>query len=301
MEKQWGKAVLEAPMKGYTTWRIGGPASLMCWPTDPLSCQKLIQLASQEKIPFVCLGKGSNLLIDDDGLEMLVLNMGGMNQMILQDDEIWAQGGLSLSALTRKAAIKGRDLSFAAGIPGTLGGALVMNAGAHGREIGEFVSFAEVLDEQGKKMKLDRAAIDFGYRSSIFQGKGWTILEVHLSLPQEETEVIFDHMRSYSEQRRQKQPLGLPNAGSVYKNPPGASAGALIEGAGLKGWTIGGAQVSPLHANFIVNLGKASSRDVLELMNLVEDKVFSYSGVRLQREVSYWSKKTFSQVPKALA
>lgn len=301
VEKQWGKVVLNAPMKEHTTWKIGGPAALMCWPADAPSFQKTIQTVFDAKIPFVCLGKGSNLLIEDDGLDVLVLNTGEMDQVSFQDGAIRAQGGISLSALTRRSAMMGRDLSFAAGIPGSLGGALVMNAGAHGREIAEYVQGADVLDEQGVLMRLDNKDMDFGYRSSVFQSRAWTILSVELNPPQDETETILKQIRCHTEQRRQKQPLNLPNAGSVYKNPTGTSAGALIEAAGLKGYTIGDAQVSPLHANFIVNLGQAHCQNVLELMELIEKQVLTQFGVRLQREVCFWGKKTLAQASKDLA
>lgn len=282
-----GQVKINEPLKNHTTWKIGGPADLLLLPQRKEDVLSALNFAASEGIPVHILGNGSNVLVGDGGMRGLVIKMAGSyNKVTIQDEEITAQAGALLPALAQKACqhdLKG--LEGLGGIPGTVGGAVIMNAGAYGGTIGELVQGIEVCDLIGGLQKLSASALEFGYRHSSLKDSGLIILEVVLKLKKGKKEEIKKVLQENLRHRRLHQPLNLPNAGSIFVNPPGYAAGYLVEKAGLKGLKIGGAQVSEKHANFIVNTGNATAQDVLALIREVQRRVAEAFGVTLETEI----------------
>jgi UDP-N-acetylmuramate dehydrogenase len=277
----------DEPMKNHTSFRIGGPADLMVLPSEIEHIRHTLKVCQKWNVPFMVMGNGSNLLVRDKGIRGVVIKIANtFNSVWVEGCFIRAQSGALLSVLSKKALeteLKG--LEFASGIPGTLGGAIVMNAGAYGGEMKDVVDWVKVMDHQGNEFCLSNAELEFGYRTSLVQKKGLIVLEAGLVLSPGNFEEIRAVMADLTRKRQEKQPLSLPSAGSVFKRPPGYFAGKLIEDAGLKGFRIGDAQVSEKHAGFIVNLGNATAKDVLALIELIQQRVMEKYGVELKPEI----------------
>jgi UDP-N-acetylmuramate dehydrogenase len=277
------------PMSLHTNWRIGGPARAMYWPRDLETCSRVLQKCRQNQIKTYFLGNGSNLLVSDQGLDGLVINTRELQQVSWQEDQVQAGSGVSLALLASQASRRGlQGMAFAIGIPGTVGGAVLMNAGAYGSAMSDIVTSVVALDESGEMHFLSAADLHYSYRHSYLQEKGWLIGQVNLTFQRGDQASIESQMNEYLQSRKEKQPLEYPNGGSVFKNPTGQGAGRLIEAAGLKGLRVGDAQISLKHANFIVNLGEATAQDVLTLIKTVKETMQEKSGVQLDTEVVYW-------------
>ncbi len=285
-----GVAQANAPLGPLTTWRIGGPAELIVAPVDVEDLRLAVAWASSIDLPQRILGNGSNLLVRDEGVHGVVIRLRRVLDDVVQDGPIWRVGaGISFPNLARRAARAGHaGLEFAAGIPGTLGGAIVMNAGWHEFEIGRHVESVETIDRSGRRRQLAAAECEFHYRNSRFRGGEEIVVGATLRLEAGDPEEITTRMEGFAESRKRNQPTELASCGSVFLKPKDDFAGRLIEAAGLKGLQVGGLQVSPKHANFFVNTGGGTARDVLELVERVEAAVQERFGVKLEREFELW-------------
>ncbi len=281
------RLLLNEPMSKHTTFRIGGPADYLVLPASAREVSAVLIVAREYGMPVTILGNGSNVLVLDKGIRGLVLKFGAtMGRISHIGATVKAGAGASLGDVSRYAAAHGlTGLEFAVGIPGSIGGAVFMNAGAYDGEIGCFVAAVTAVCPDGKLKRLSHDDIRFGYRDSVFQHNGCIICEVELALAAGDDAAIGRKMSDYTTRREAKQPIEMPSAGSTFKRPPGHFAGTLIEQAGLKGFKIGGAQVSVKHAGFIVNAGGATAADVLNLIKEVQRQVHERFGVRLQPEV----------------
>jgi UDP-N-acetylmuramate dehydrogenase len=280
----------EAALAPLTSWRIGGPAELLAQPAGRDDVVLALRWAENARVPWRVLGNGSNLLVGDAGVPGLVLRMRrALDHYRVEQQRLIGEAGASYPAMARTAARAGLSgLEFAAGIPGTLGGALVMNAGWHEYETGNFVEWVDHVDEHGSLHRVDREAAQFTYRGSLFRHKRGVVLEASFLLERGEPAKIEARMERFAGSRKANQPTELPSCGSVFLKPPGDFAGRLIDEAGLKGLSVGGVQVSTKHANFFVNTGSATAADVLELVQRVEQEVERKFGVRLVREFELW-------------
>lgn len=279
---------VQEPMKLHTSFRVGGPAALMALPKTEEELSQLLNLAAEEGVTPFFLGKGSNLLAADEGVNAFVIKLaGGLTQVTLDDDHVLQVGsGVSMAQAASFAADHGlTGLEFAHGIPGTLGGGVFMNAGAYDGELSQVLLWADCLDETGKTHRLDREELQLGYRRSVFSDLHWVITKVGMQLQPGDQEAIRAKMADLAQRRRSKQPLEFPSAGSTFKRPAGHFAGGLIEQCGLKGTAVGGAQVSEKHAGFVINTGGATCRDILQLIQLVRETVLRETGVLLEPEV----------------
>lgn len=275
------------PMSKHTSFRIGGPADILLLPGNISELLAAVQWAKSESVPYFVIGAGSNILVKDGGIRGLVIKMGqNFKQIMINNTSIVATSGIRLSELSKRAAEAGLSgLEFAEGIPGTLGGAVFMNAGAYGGEIGNLVTNVSCLDSKGELVKLSGSQLSFGYRHSVFQNLDYIILEVELNLVRGEPEEIKAQMREYAGHRKEKQPIERPSAGSVFRRPEGKYVGPMIEELGLKGYCVGDAKVSLKHAGFIINRGQATARDVLDLIAHIQAKVRENYGVELESEI----------------
>lgn len=277
---------MEEPMKKHTTFRVGGPADVLVQP-DETALAAVLGLCRQYHVPYSFIGNGSNLLVGDKGIRGVVIEMTEpMGNIEVHGTRITAQAGAMLSKIANTAASNGLGgMEFAAGIPGSVGGAVVMNAGAYGGEMKDIIERVYVLDENGAQLELDRDALDLGYRHSCIPEKKYIVTKVVLELvPRNEAE-IRSEMKELNEKRAEKQPLQYPSAGSTFKRPEGYFAGKLIMDAGLRGYQVGGAQVSEKHCGFVINKGDATAADICQLMRDVSDKVQAQFGVVLEPEV----------------
>ena len=279
--------LLEEPMAKHTSFRIGGPADVLAQPADEAELAALLKRAGEHAVPVTLVGNGSNLLVRDKGIRGLVIKLSNIFSSITVEGNVLTFGsGISLAMASKKAAsLSLSGLEFAVGIPGTIGGAVYMNAGAYYGEMAKVVTCVRVMDMQGKISELQASELDFAYRHTALQNSGWIVISVTVALQPGEAESIAAKMADFSQRRISKQPLELPSAGSMFKRPVGYFAGTLIEQTGLKGYTVGGAQVSTKHAGFVVNVGGATAKDVLQLISDVQSKVFAAHGVRLEPEV----------------
>ena len=277
----------------YTSFKTGGPADIVVRPKDAQEVKKIVALARDEKVPYYILGNGTNMLISDDGFRGIIISLKEMDNSIqvtpLNDGESYSvltSAGCTLARLSNEAASKGlAGLEFAAGIPGSVGGAVVMNAGAYGGEIKDVFEWADILDENGDIIRLKNNELKFGYRKSIIQEKQYIVLAVSFILKKGDEKTIKAEIRELNERRRDKQPLEYPSAGSTFKRPEGLFAGKLIEDTGLKGFSVGDAAVSEKHCGFVINKGKATSADIYELISQVIEKVYDKTGVVLEPEI----------------
>jgi UDP-N-acetylmuramate dehydrogenase len=282
-----------------TTWKIGGPAELLASPATESDLALAISWALEHGIPWRILGNGSNLLVSDQGVQGLVVRIRKvLDAVVFNGPTVRAGAGASFPLLANQCATEGlAGLEFASGIPGTVGGAIIMNAGWHEFEIGRFVDEVRFLTPQGDIETCSRSDCRFTYRSSAFRHRPGVVLEAALTLREGEREEIESRLLGFVASRKQNQPTHLPSCGSVFEQPPGDFAGRLIEAAGLKGTRIGDVQVSPLHANFFVNLGQGTSRDVLTLVRQVEEAILNRFQVQLVREFEYWGDKSSRSAP----
>ena len=277
---------MEEPMKKHTTFRVGGPADVLVQP-DETALAAILALCRQYHVSYSFIGNGSNLLVGDKGIRGVVIEMTDpMGNIEVDGTKITAQAGAMLSKIANTAGSNGLGgMEFAAGIPGSVGGAVVMNAGAYGGEMKDIIEKVYVLDENGAQLELDRDALDLGYRHSCIPEKKYIVTKVVLELvPRNEAE-IRSEMKELNEKRAEKQPLQYPSAGSTFKRPEGYFAGKLIMDAGLRGYQVGGAQVSEKHCGFVINKGDATAADICQLMRDVSDKVQAQFGVVLEPEV----------------
>lgn len=277
---------MQEPMKKHTTFRVGGPADVLVQP-DETALAAILALCRQHHVSYSFIGNGSNLLVGDKGIRGVVIEMTDpMGNIEVDGTKITAQAGAMLSKIANTAASNGLGgMEFAAGIPGSVGGAVVMNAGAYGGEMKDIIEKVYVLDENGAQLELDRDALDLGYRHSCIPEKKYIVTKVVLELvPRNEAE-IRSEMKELNEKRAEKQPLQYPSAGSTFKRPEGYFAGKLIMDAGLRGYQVGGAQVSEKHCGFVINKGDATAADICQLMRDVSDKVQAQFGVVLEPEV----------------
>lgn len=279
--------LLAEPMTKHTSFHIGGPAELMAQPQSEAELQSLLLKAAEAAVPVTLVGNGSNLLVRDKGIRGLVIKLGSMLRDIKVSGNVLTFGsGVSLAQASKKAAELGLSgMEFAVGIPGSIGGAVYMNAGAYDGEMAKVVKSVRVMDAAGEVSELSADELDFGYRHSALQGSGKIVTSVTVELAAGDKQAIAEKMADFSNRRITKQPLDLPSAGSMFKRPPGYFAGTLIDQTGLKGYTVGGAQVSTKHAGFVVNIGGATAADVLQLISDVQAKVFAAHGVHLEPEV----------------
>ncbi|GFN24074.1 UDP-N-acetylmuramate dehydrogenase [Thermanaeromonas sp. C210] len=284
-----GRVLPEEPLARHTTFRIGGPAEFLALPADRTDLEICLTFARQKGLPLYVMGNGSNLLVRDEGVRGLVIKMAGLGRVEVRDRTVWAEGGAPLPlvlAEARRARLTG--LEFAAGIPASVGGAVVMNAGTPEGSIGRLVEKVEVLDRDGKALTLGGDELDFKYRESKLKGAGLVVVAAALSLNAGDEKEIVEAIARNLALRRRKQPLNWPNAGSIFKNPPGHYAGWLIEQVGAKGWRQGDAEVSSVHANFIVNRGRATASDVLHLVARIQQAVADKFGIFLETEIEVW-------------
>ena len=277
----------EEPMKNHTTFRVGGPAEFFVMPRTAEEVKKVINLCRRESFPYYIIGNGSNLLVSDQGYRGVVLQIyKEMSYIEIEENVIVAQAGALLSAIANKALENGlTGFEFAAGIPGTLGGACVMNAGAYGGEMKDVLEEVTVLTEEGEVLIIPKENLELGYRTSIIARKGYIVLEARIQLREGEKEAIKSLMEELKDKRVSKQPLEYPSAGSTFKRPEGYFAGKLIQDAGLRGFSVGGAQVSEKHCGFVINRENATAADVAELMRQVSARVEEEFGVKLEPEV----------------
>lgn len=277
----------DEPMSRHTTFRIGGNADYFVKPGNADEVAAVIAVCREYNIPYFILGNGSNLLVSDDGYRGMIINiMDNMDSVTVDGRIITAQAGAMLvrvSVMARDNALTG--LEFASGIPGTIGGAVYMNAGAYGGEMKNVVKTVRAIDEYGRIYELDFEKMDFSYRHSIVEERKLIVLEVTLELEHGSREAIDDRMKELAEARRSKQPLEYPSAGSTFKRPEGYFAGKLIMDAGLRGYSVGGAQVAEKHCGFVINKGGATASDVVELIRDVQHDVDDKFGVTLEPEV----------------
>lgn len=283
IEKVW----TDEPLANHTTWRIGGPADLLIQPKDKESLIKVLQIIHRHEIPWSVIGRGSNLLVRDRGIRGAVLKVTeGLSHCEFRGEEVCVGAGYSMIRLAMETGKMGlTGMEFAGGIPGTVGGAVYMNAGAHGSDLSRILIEAEILFEDGEVKVLTNEEMNFSYRTSLLQQRKGIVVEARFRLEPGDRKEIAATLAANKERRRKTQPLQMPCAGSVFRNPPGDHAGRLIEAAGLKGYRYGGAQVSEIHANFIVNRGGATATDVLTLINHIRSTIQTKFGVDLHPEV----------------
>ncbi|UTR15186.1 UDP-N-acetylmuramate dehydrogenase [Salipaludibacillus sp. LMS25] len=286
---QRGETTLNKPLKPHTTWRIGGPAKLFYEPDSIEGLVEALRLINKRRVPWFVLGKGSNILIPDRGINGVVIKLGENFATLKQEDElVTVEAGFSLIKLAGMMCKKGyAGLEFAGGIPGTVGGAVYMNAGAHKSDISSVITKALVLFKDGKMTWLDHAELGFAYRTSFLQSEGAMCLAAQFKLRKDDPVKLKAALQRYKAYRKETQPWKDPCCGSVFRNPLPHYAGQLIEQAGLKGYTIGGAKISEKHGNFIVNTGDASANDILKLIAHVQQEIEEGYGITLETEVAY--------------
>ncbi|KJS79443.1 MAG: UDP-N-acetylenolpyruvoylglucosamine reductase [Desulfosporosinus sp. BICA1-9] len=280
-----GRVERKYPLNQLSTWKIGGPAEVVYWPENAKDLLSVWQRAKEAEIPVWLIGRGSNLLLPDEGLPGITMVTTALREIHWGDYTVRVEAGYPLARLAQEAGERGwSGLEFARGIPGSIGGAVIMNAGAHGSQIASQIRSVTVLEMDGTLKRLEREELKFAYRFCSLRNQAW-VIEVQLAFSRGDREQILKTMKENLVKRSANQPLEKPNAGSVFRNPPGDSAGRLIEAAGWKGKSMGGAQVSEKHANFIVNTGEAKSKDVLALIEAIMKDVRSKYGITLQTEV----------------
>lgn len=278
---------INEPMSKHTTFRIGGEADCFLRIESVEQLKKVQRYLQQLEIPYFVLGNGSNLLVGDEGYRGVILEIADkMNEVRVMGSLVVAQAGAPMSKIARVACENGlTGFEFAAGIPGTIGGGVVMNAGAYGGELKQVVTLVKVVDKEGNLLELDNETMEFGYRTSAIKRLPFTVAEVHIQLVGGKQEEIKARMEELAAKRREKQPLEYPSAGSTFKRPEGYFAGELIMNAGLRGYQVGGAQVSEKHCGFVINKGGATAEDVKQLISYVQTTVKSQYGVDLEPEV----------------
>ena len=281
------RVLADEPMKKHTTFRVGGNADYFVMPQNGEEVKNIVTLCKEAQMPYYILGNGSNLLVGDKGYRGVIIQIyKEMNGIEVEGDKVKAQAGALLSRVgTAALEAELTGFEFAAGIPGTVGGAVVMNAGAYGGEMKDIIANATVLTQDGDIITINKEDLELGYRTSVIAKKGYVVLEAEYQLQKGDKEVIRARMDELKLQRVTKQPLEYPSAGSTFKRPEGYFAGKLIQDAGLRGFRVGGAQVSEKHCGFVINKDQATAADIRELMQQVSDKVMQEFGVKLEPEV----------------
>lgn len=279
--------VTDEPMSRHTTFRCGGPATLFLRPENEDELVRVVSLLKEKNEPYMILGNGSNLLVSDKGYAGTVISLEKLTEIRLEGDtSVYAQAGAlnsGIASFARNNSLTGFE--FAAGIPGTIGGAMIMNAGAYGGEMKLITKAVRVISPKGEVLEMSAADCDFGYRTSALKRGGYVVLSAVLQLEKGNEKDITDLMTELALKRKEKQPLEYPSAGSTFKRPEGYFAGKLIEDAGLRGFSVGDAAVSDKHCGFVINKGKAASADIYRLIKEVQKRVFENSGVMLEPEV----------------
>ncbi|MCM3689967.1 UDP-N-acetylmuramate dehydrogenase [Neobacillus niacini] len=283
-----GKVKRNELLSQHTTMKIGGPADILIEPSSLENIQKVMTLIKERQLPWRAIGRGSNLLVSDKGIEGVVIKLSsGLNHLSINESTITVGGGHSLVSLSTLISKKGLSgLEFASGIPGSVGGAVYMNAGAHGSDISKILTKAHILFEDGSIEWLSNDDMEFTYRTSVLQKKRpGIVLEAEFMLTMGDKNTIVSQMQKNKDYRKETQPWNFPCAGSIFRNPLPNYAGKLIEEAGLKGFQIGGAKISEMHGNFIVNAGNATAKDVLDLIQYIKDKILQLYGIKMETEV----------------
>ncbi|WP_075981015.1 UDP-N-acetylmuramate dehydrogenase [Bacillus massilinigeriensis] len=289
-----GKVRENEPMSNHTTIKIGGPADIFVEPSKPENLQKIMELINEYDIKWRAIGRGSNLLVSDNGIEGVVIKLGsGLDQLEINENEVKVGGGYSLVSLATSISRKGLSgLEFAGGIPGSVGGAVYMNAGAHGSDISKILTKALILFNDGKLEWLTNEEMEFSYRTSILQSKRpGIVVEAVFKLQPGDRETIIAEIQKNKDYRKVTQPWNYPCAGSIFRNPLPNYAGKLVEEAGLKGYSIGGAKISEMHGNFIVNAGNATASDVLKLIDYIKKTIDTQYGIKMETEVEIIGRK----------
>lgn len=285
--------LLNEPMANHTSFRIGGPAKILVLPEDSDQIVKTIRLCKAMEQPYLIMGNGSNILVEDEGIDALIIKISEqMSSVEFDGDTVIAESGILLSKLSKmiqRESLKGFE--FASGIPGTLGGAIFMNAGAYDGEIKDVIEWVEVVTPDDEIVRLDSKALAFDYRTSIVRDKGYTVLKCALKLEKGDPMIIQEIINELTYKRVSRQPLEYPSAGSTFKRPPGYYAGQLIEDAGLRGLRHGDAQVSEKHCGFVINVGKATCNEVMDLIRVIQKVVKDTFDVDLEREVRIFGKE----------
>jgi UDP-N-acetylmuramate dehydrogenase len=289
-----GKVKKDELLANHTTIKIGGAADVFVEPSSIENLETLMALVIKHKVPWRAIGRGSNLLVSDKGIEGVVIKLGtGIDKLELVDQEVTVGGGHSLVSLATMLSKKGfSGLEFASGIPGSVGGAVYMNGGAHGSDISKILKKARILFEDGTIGWLDNDKMEFSYRTSVLQKeRPGIVLEAVFQLELGEKNLIVAEMQKNKDYRKDTQPYNFPCAGSIFRNPLPNYAGKLIEVAGLKGHSIGGAKISEMHGNFIVNAGNATAQDVIDLIEHVKNTIFELYEIRMETEVEIIGRK----------
>ncbi|MDQ0972783.1 UDP-N-acetylmuramate dehydrogenase [Neobacillus niacini] len=283
-----GKVKRNERLSQHTTMKIGGPADIFIEPASLENIQKVMTFLKEREIPWRAIGRGSNLLVSDKGIEGVVIKLGsGLDHLTISDSKITVGGGHSLVSLSTLISKKGLSgLEFASGIPGSVGGAVYMNAGAHGSDISKILTKAHILFDDGSMEWLSNDEMEFTYRTSVLQKKRpGIVLEAEFQLTKGDKTAIVSQMQKNKDYRKETQPWNFPCAGSIFRNPLPNYAGKLIEDAGLKGFQMGGAKISEMHGNFIVNAGNATAKDVLDLIQYIKDTILNLYGIKMETEV----------------
>lgn len=277
---------IDEKLSEYVNFKVGGPADILLIPNSKEQVIKSIKICKENNIPFYLIGNGSNILVRDGGFRGVVLSLKNVKSIYVDGEKIEAECGVMLKEVSDKAIENSlTGFEFACGIPGTIGGAVFMNAGAYDGEISKVIESAEVIDENCNIIRLSREELDFGYRSSLVMKKGYTVLSAVFKLEKGQVKTIKELIEDLTNKRESKQPLEYPSAGSTFKRPTGYFAGKLIQDAGLKGYSIGGAAVSEKHSGFVINKGNATAKDITDLIKHIQDEVKKQFGVDLHPEV----------------
>ncbi|SKA87065.1 UDP-N-acetylmuramate dehydrogenase [Clostridium sp. USBA 49] len=277
---------IDEPMKNHTSFKVGGPADILVTPKNYEEVVKIIKFCNQKNLPYYIIGRGSNLLVKDGGFRGVIIKLTSLNKIQVLDEKIIAQGGADLSAVSDEALKHSlTGFEFACGIPGTVGGAVTMNAGAYNGEISQVIESALVVDKKGNLITLNKDELELGYRISAIQKYEYTVLEATFKLTKGEYNKIKERIDDLTLKRQEKQPLEYPSAGSTFKRPEGYFTGKLIEESNLKGYTIGGAQVSEKHAGFVINKNNATAEDIINLIKHIQNTIKTKYNVELQPEV----------------
>lgn len=277
---------IDEKLSEYVNFKVGGPADILLIPNSKEQVIKSIKICKENNIPFYLIGNGSNILVRDGGFRGVVLSLKNVKNIYVDGEKIEAECGVMLKEVSDKAIENSlTGFEFACGIPGTIGGAVFMNAGAYDGEISKVIESAEVIDENCNIIRLSREELDFGYRSSLVMKKGYTVLSAVFKLEKGQVKTIKELIEDLTNKRESNQPLEYPSAGSTFKRPTGYFAGKLIQDAGLKGYSIGGAAVSEKHSGFVINKGNATAKDITDLIKHIQDEVKKQFGVDLHPEV----------------
>lgn len=277
---------IDEPMKNHTSFKVGGPADVLVYPSNYEMVKDLINICKENKVDYFILGNGSNLIIRDGGIRGVVIKLGHINKIVVDENLLSAQCGAKLYSVADKALKNSLSgLEFASGIPGSIGGATAMNAGAYDGEMAKVIESVLVIDNEGNIRELNKEELEFGYRNSAILKYGYIVLETRMRLSNGDKALIKERMDDLAERRKNKQPLEYASAGSTFKRPEGYFAGKLIQDSGLKGTSVGDAEVSEKHSGFIINRGNATAKEVLDLIEVVKAKVYEKFKVELHTEV----------------